>query len=158
MSWFFIIAFAFLNRARGSRLYDLTSSTVFGRVLSMSGMALISTLAMGESVVSFTILLSCLMLWATPAWDLYWSAQIGNEKDHKPAWGNRMMFYRQLLIIPFFIALAVISGHPGRIFWAATSLLYWLPYWLFAFDKTKVIPRAEYTIGALIGFTAFVII
>src|SRR5262245_52176304 len=84
------LLFAFLNRARGSRLYGLTDSTALARLVSTHFMGVIAgTLALQQDpgnpahMAAVTLWTwGTLMLWCTPAWDAYWSAAIGNDPAH----------------------------------------------------------------------------
>lgn len=159
----FVFAFAVLNRARGSQLFGLTTSTVIGRLMSMGGMAVVTSLMLVPNttrmVEVFAVAFGGLMLWATPAWDSYWSAEIGNDPSHSKLWGCLMMGWRQLLIVPTFAGEAFLIGHPERAVWAATAGLYWLPYFAFgAMVKPRAVEFSEYTIGALIGMTIYIIV
>jgi hypothetical protein len=75
---------AAMNRARGSSLYGLTTSTTISRLASMLGIALaVYLLAVfsGHSTFTSTALLlwtwAALMLWCIPAWDSLWGMAIG---------------------------------------------------------------------------------
>jgi hypothetical protein len=96
-----------------------------------------------------------LMLWCTPAWDSYWSAEIG-DSAHSKLWGCCMMFLRQLLIVPMFAAQCYLTN--GNYYFISTASIYWLPYFLYGiFIKEKAVQYSEYTIGGLIGLTEFFI-
>lgn len=149
------------NRARGSKFWEHISSTVLTRLAAM-GIIALSVTAFTSNLILFPVILAGLMLWCTPAWDKYWSAQIGNDLPAvSKAWGNRHMFVRQLLILPTFAATIYFYNTPwawGALY-AIPALLYWLPYYVFGFfTKSESIARAEYTIGALIGLSFYLII
>jgi len=125
----------------------------------MGAMALLTSFLMPpEPMVmfkTFAFTLAGLMLWCTPGWDKYWGAEIG-QSPHTKLWGCVCMFLRQLLILPTFIGLAYING--GNIFWSAMSCTLWIPYiaWGIIYQKNPI-PYAEYMVGAMIGFTIFMI-
>jgi hypothetical protein len=140
-----------LNRARGTQLYSFTTSTTIGRLVSMGVMAAAVALAAWH-IVLFPVVWALLMLWCIPAWDAYWSAEIG-DSTHSKAWGCAMMFVRQLLILPAFAAVAYVCG--GNYAYCAIAGLLWLPYLIFGIvKKDNPIAYSEFTNGALIG-TAF---
>jgi hypothetical protein len=154
---------AFLNRARGSQLFGLTTSTVIGRLVAMGAMAVLTSLMMIPDATMmaeiFALTFAGLMLWATPAWDAYWSAEIGDSPTHSKLWGVLMMGWRQLLIVPTYIGQAFLVGHPERAIWAATTLFYWLPYLVYGVSaKSRAVELSEYTIGVLIGATIFMVV
>jgi hypothetical protein len=77
-----IVLIALLNRARGSKLSGLTTSTVLGRVVCTLAMAISAACAITATFKSCVLWLwFSLMIWCTPAWDNYWSAAIGNLTD-----------------------------------------------------------------------------
>jgi hypothetical protein len=122
---------------------------VESRVLFSAWVSLIAAAFAGNWLVIPT-LFAGLMLWATPGWDAYWSAQIGNDPDHSKALGCVMMFLRQLLILPAFGAVAYICH--GNYAYCGIAGLLWLPYLLFGIiTKATCIQNAEFVNGALIG-------
>lgn len=160
LSLLFIAVFAVLNRARGSRLFGLTDSTEIGRIVSMFLMALVTSLyaALNTEVILYVVLFvfAGLLLWASPAWDSLWSAEIGNDPNHSKLWGLARMTIRQMLILPTLIGFAFLVQHTSNLPWTFLVLTYALPYLVFgAIDKETAIPRSEYTIGALIGLTIY---
>lgn len=150
---------AILNRGRGSQFWNLVPSTIVSRLVMAALVALTMT-ALTANIWLFPSTLAGLMLWCTPAWDKYWSAQIGNDLPLKSkSWGNSHMFLRQLLILPTFAGTAFLTDHIENFFWAFPALIYWLPYYVFGFGtKSLAIMRAEYTIGALMGLSFYLII
>lgn len=156
MIFIYAIAFAFLNRARGTRLFNMTGSTVIGRIVSTMSMALIVSLQSIPSTINmvetFFAVFAGLMLWATPHWDSYWSAAIGNDPTHGREWGVDMMGLRGLLIMPTFIALAFL-GHQEGWWIGMLGIFQGIPYLLAGIPKNKgyAIPIAEYSWGACMG-------
>lgn len=82
-SLLFCIAFAFLNRGRGSHFWDQIDSTVASRLVACFGMAALTMVAGGQSESHGYVLLlwtlATLPLWAFPGWDNYWAAAIGHD-------------------------------------------------------------------------------
>ena len=176
----FMIAFAFLNRARGTRLYNLTNSTVSGRMVSMGCMALLTSLLfVGNALnfcLAFTGVFISLMLWCSFGWDNYWSAAIGNTTDitkkicapvdwimaKLPAmplrlWGTIAMTLRMTFAMPAIIGVAFLSGNIDHVIYGAGSLLFGLPYFISgAIYPKNPIGMAEYCVGALLG--AFILL
>jgi hypothetical protein len=157
-----IVGCSIANRARGSQVFGLVNSTVAGRLIATATIAVITSLVVIPDATLmaklFILTFAGLMLWATPAWDAYWSAEIGNDPNHSKLWGIMMMGWRQLLIVPTFVGQAFLLGHPERAVWAGTALLYWLPYFAYgAVAKPVAVELSEYTIGAMIGFTIMMI-
>lgn len=151
-----MIAFGFLNRARGSRLFNYCNSTVFTRLVATFGMGL-CVLAASASYAAALWAWASLMLWCTPAWDKYWSEAIGNSQTHSRLYGLMQMTIRQLLILPCFFGLEYITGAS---YWLSLpALLLGLPYYLSGFlGSSYVITYAEYGVGAIIGLTIGVIL
>ena len=152
--------FSVANRARGSRAFNLVNSTVAGRLVGMGAIAVAtSMLFIPDSIKmleAFVSVFAGMMLWATPAWDAYWSAQIGNDPHHSKAWGCGKMFLRQLLILPAFLSVAYLSGVNYAYCSIAATL--WLPYLIYgAIYKPMSIEYSEYTIGAMIGLAIVLI-
>lgn len=158
----FIFAFSILNRARGSAIFNQCPSTVVTRIIAMGGMSFLTSLFFVPDIhqifVVFLSMLAGLMLWATPAWDAYWGAEIGESPKTK-IWGCYMMFFRQLLILPSFLGLTYLTGHQDHYWMAASGAVLWLPYFVFgAIDRATAIPFAEYLNGAIIGVTMYFIV
>lgn len=154
---FFAAIFGILNCARGRKLFDLTNSTVVSRLASTSLMAItasflqIPDLFMMTNV--FIIVFAGLMLWCTPAWDKYWSEEIGNDPNYSRLWGLRDMTFRMLLALPVLITLPIVTHHYGRLPIAAGALLLGLPYYIFGYMKLGrfTIAASEFVVGVILG-------
>ena len=69
----------------------------------------------------------------------------------------KMMFLRQLLIVPTFISLTYLCS--GNYLYSAFAMILWIPYFVYGFiSKSRAVELSEYTIGALIGLTLCLII
>lgn len=76
----FAICFSLLNRARGSKFFDLTTSTTFSRIISTNGMGLLvglMTHSLGAALATWLLL----FLWSIPEWGKYMGAAVGNPID-----------------------------------------------------------------------------
>ncbi len=139
--------FGVLNRARGSHLFELTTSTELGRVVATGGMALL----LGWHYSSFAILLwvwAALLLWCEPGWDKYWSEEIGHSATHDRLYGLMQMTARQLLILPCVLGIGAIAGWS---WWMLLVVLLGLPYYVFGYVSERyAIPASEYAVGALL--------
>lgn len=157
-----VIAFAVLNRARGSRLFELTSSTGVSRIVATFLMAAATTSLVFPDRMLFVMpwVWVSLLVWCTPAWDAYWSAEIGDDPKHSRLWGLGMMTLRMALVMPCLTGLAVLSGHTDRALFANGALLLGLPYYLLGFivPVGYVIFASELTVGAILGALVFAII
>ena len=152
----FIAAFSILNRARGTQLFGLTDSTVAGRLISMMGMALLTSfLFMHNSILmlgAFIGVWALLMLWCTPLWDKYWSEEIGHSTTHSRLYGLMQMTIRMALAIPAILFIAGLSNHGFNAIYALGALTFGLPYYAYGYLRpTNPIPYSEYTVGALLG-------
>jgi len=148
------------NRARGSRLYEETDSTEAGRLVSMGLMALcVGALELPDWHVAFELFCwtyISLMLWCTPAWDKYWSEEIGNDPDHSRLYGLACMTARQALFVPVVVGDALILGHLDRAVYAGVFVLMGLPYYVYGFiNKAHAVEFSEFTDGAIIGCTLY---
>lgn len=173
-----MLAFAVLNRARGSQLFGFTTSTTEGRLVStglMSMVLLVNGAYHGETVdaaLFFPLYWALLMFWCVFAWDKYWIAAIGNGIDTARTgfapvdwlmsllpvkgrlWGVIAMGLRQLLLVPAIICAALISEHLGQGFaLSAAPLLFGVPYLLAGYlvPNAKSVMVAEITVGSLMG-------
>jgi hypothetical protein len=100
----FSLWFGLLNCARGRLLFGMTTSTVISRIVATAGMAMgVAAITLDPFAALFSWL--SLMLWCTPAWDAYWSAEIGNDPSHSRLWGLGMMTLRMLLARRAFLGL-----------------------------------------------------
>lgn len=143
-----MVIFAVLNRARGCHLYGMTGSTVVSRVVPMAIMAGLS----GGGVLQQAIAFGLLMLWCTPAWDKYWSEEIGHSATHSRLYGLMQMTARQSLILPCYLFLA--GANSANPLWAMTFLLNGLPYYIMGYTKHwNPIGISEYAVGAIVGLT-----
>lgn len=174
-----ILLFACLNRARGTQLFGLTTSTEAGRLVSMYGMAmLVAFLAFLSSetdthaLMTFIVSFAGLLLWCTFGWDNYWSAAIGNPTDiTKPTfapvdwimsklpamplrlWGAIAMGLRQSLATPTIAAIACIAGHPEHAIYGLATLFFGFIYMATGYGPNRyAIPIAEPFVGATLGF------
>src|SRR4051812_18128668 len=77
---------AFCNRARGSKLFNHTDSTVVARVVATFGMAIASALVLGHDLYVFLWTWAALMIWCSPAWDKYWEAATGGPVGSSTGW------------------------------------------------------------------------
>lgn len=148
--------YALLNRARGTKLFNLVNSTVIGRLLSTMLMAVSASLAViPETLLMLEVfgwLWASLMLWCTPAWDKYWSAAIGHDPDHSRLWGLAMMTLRMTLGAPAIIGLAFIINKPLHAYYALGTLFMGLPYYVFGYLRPqKPIDYSEPVVGAILG-------
>lgn len=85
----YCLTLAFLNCARGRKLFDHTDSTVITRLFTTFGMALATGFLTFNDYRLFDIILlwtwASLMLWASLPWMKYLSAAIGSVIDATPA-------------------------------------------------------------------------
>lgn len=152
----FISAFAFLNRARGTQLFGLTDSTIVGRLVSMMGMALLTSfLFMHNSILMLSAFLGTwafLMLWCSPLWDKFWNIEIGNSDTHSRLYGLMQMTIRMSLAVPTILFIAGLSGHQFNTFYAFGALTLGFPYYLYGYIRSSnPIPYSEYTVGSMLG-------
>lgn len=158
--------FAFLNRARGTRLFEHTTSTMISRIVSMglmaaylSAEALMLDVGGVRSLCLLAWAWASLLLWCDEAWDDLWSACIGHDPNHSRLWGLMMLTLRMSLGIPYFVGVAYITGHSDRAWYAAASLLLGLPYYIWGYlQPNKAINFAEPTVGTIIAIATQAII
>jgi hypothetical protein len=160
----FCIIGAIANRARGSQLFGLVSSTVIGRLVSMLVIAIgTALLTINGNWIRFDCVLvltfATLMLWCTLAWDSLWGAAIGHDPNHSRLWGLMHLGLRMTLAAPCLIGLTYLTGHAGRIenllAVMATPLLA-VPYYIFGYafpqqNDKYVVPLSELTVGLLLS-------
>lgn len=149
-----VIPFAILNRARGTKLFGKTTSTVIGRLVATWLMALLILFVLAiegkEALWGGLYAWGTLMLWCTPGWDAEWAATIGNDPIHSRIWGLYHLIIRMQLILPFFLGMAYFFD--TSYFWALGSLTLGLPYYIAGYaSKLKPILYAELGVGALIA-------
>lgn len=159
----FVTAFAILNRARGTRLFNKTSSTEIGRLVSMAGMTFLTLFLLPQKdftlvTVSAGGLLALFLCWCSFAWDAYWSAAIGNDPLHSRLWGLRAMTYRMALAAPVIILVALLAEKPVNAVFGAGFLLMGLPYYIAGYARkwfpsvvVNPIAPAEFSVGAILG-------
>lgn len=152
-----IAVFSAANRGRGSQFGTHVPSTVESRVLAAflsAASTLLLTTAFSESrAVGIALwIMATMLLWCTPAWDKYWSEEIGHSLTHSRLYGLMQMTLRQLLILPCLLGVAVISGHYDRSWYALGALSLGLPYYLSGYEfPAAPIKISEYAVGAIIG-------
>jgi hypothetical protein len=174
----FAIAFALLNRGRGSHFGNEIDSTVASRLITALGMAVLTIIAAQTDEITGDIILvwvfAGISLWDWFGWDNYWSAAIGNHTDintasFKPVdwlmhllpamsiriWGTVAMGLRQSLASPCIVGLAFLTGHPEHAWYAAGTLLFGLPYLLAGYLFKAPVMVAEYAVGGALGFILF---
>lgn len=171
-----VIVFALLNRARGSRLYGLTDSTLAGRLIATGLMAAVTAWASGgpsAPVLAWTW--ASLMLWCSFGWGRYFVAATGgpiaDEREsrwvdwvmdrlrlptdtplRRRIWGSVAMGLRQSFLTPSLVGLAILSGHPDRAGFALLTPLLGLCYLPAGFARPRdPIPVAELALGAALG-------
>lgn len=153
----FILWFGFLNCARGRLLFNLTTSTEIARIATSVGMGIATTI-LTQNIVAGIFTAGALLLWMTPAWDVYWSAEIGNDPKHSRLWGLGAMTIRMSLAIPCLAGLAAIFQHSA---WPiAGAVLLSVPYYISGYISPKkyIIPIAEFAVGALLGILIHLIV
>ena len=168
------VLFALLNRARGSKLFGLTRSTTVARVISTTGMALLTY----ESHPTLAVLLwsfASLFFWQVFGWGKYFAAVHGHidpngggmrwidramdrldlptfTAEERKRWGTVAMGLRQTLLIPFIVGLALLTGDPGKAWLAAFTPLFGLPYYIGGkLNQKYAVLIAELILGAMIG-------
>lgn len=172
------LLYAILDRARGSKLFGLTHSTTEARLVSAFGMSLLSAMAF-PSLPVFLWSLASLYFWQVFGWGKYFAAVHGHidpgggsvkpvdwlmrrlnlptdtEEDRK-RWGTVAMGLRQAFIAPYFIGLAVLSGHYDRALLAAFTPFMGIPYYLGGkISQQHAVEIAELINGALIGVLSY---
>lgn len=161
----FALLFGFLNCARGRKLFGTTSSTEVGRLVStfLMSCAIAALLPYNWKLMIEVGAISwaLLMLWATPAWDAYWSAEIGHDPIHSRLWGLGMMTLRMSLAMPLLGVLAFIVNEPTHNFYILGLLLMGTPYyitgWFKGFEKWAI-ATSEFADGAILGTLVFLTI
>lgn len=163
MTLFYSVLFAIFNRARGSQLFGLTSSTTAGRLVSTLGMALATSCPMAADTWhdKAEILGGCWLLlffWSVWRWDAYWSAAIGSDPLHSRFWGVMAMTVRQSLILPFYAFVAGFNATPHP-FYALSFLLMGVTYTLSSVitPGKNTIRNVELINGAIMGATVWLI-
>ena len=89
----FVFAFALLNRARGSKLFELTSSTQVARVSVAMAQAMLVMYFSDYPKLTYTIALVGFFLWSLPAWGKYAGMAIGRDSSHEKetAWIDKIL-------------------------------------------------------------------
>lgn len=171
MELLFISVFAFLNRARGSKLFEKTTSTQVARIVSAMGMGL---LVMYFSVYPKTTGLIAFVgffLWSLPAWGKYAGMAIGRDSSHEKetAWIDNIL---DRFTLPFQLEGAI--GLSLRMLYAAPVLFaisfvevgnYWAclltPFMGAVYYLTGLIWKdkgwhyGEYAAGGILGYLTF---
>lgn len=153
----FCVLCAFMNRARGTKLFEMTRSTTIGRIVSMGGIAFVAHLyalmhgySLFISVGVFAWVWASLMLWCVWGWDDLWSATIGDQPDKSRLWGLAHLALRMIWGVPCIVGLALLAGHPFAAIWALGVPLLALPYYVWGFVPHQyTINNAEMTVGAM---------
>lgn len=167
----FIFLISFLNVARGRKLFGLTKSTMFGRVVFSFIAALWAFFLLYATSTQMLIIWVGLLIWSIPGWGKYYSAFTGkDDSDEIEIWwiddlgyllapgddeksirkrGALCMGLRGLYMYPMFVALAWYN--PWAFVYGAGCLLQGIPYWLnrFVYPSNTIFPEALW--GALIG-------
>lgn len=165
----FATSFAFLNRARGSKLFDLTTSTTVSRLASTFAMAALVMLASGDWLAAAWAWAS-LFLWAVPEWGKYLGAACGNpineaEKGFVPSeWVVGLLplrnsrtrgligtAVRMSLAVPCGVGIAYLTGGPMWPALLAPAMA--LPYFGLGLvlDSGRAWKYGEYGAGAVLG-------
>jgi hypothetical protein len=159
----YALAFALLNRARGSRLFDLVDSTTEGRMAAMFFMALLTVIhympiAPHAVYMAFLADFVLLYFWCMWRWDAYWSAAIGSDITHSRLWGVLAMTARQGLILPFYAFVSWQSGWVAP-WWGLSFLLMGVTYTISSklSPGVSVIRNAEFANGAIMGLTVWML-
>lgn len=103
-----------------------------------------------DAVLLLPVVWGSLLVWMIPAWDSYWSAEIGHDSNHSKLWGLGHMAARMSLAAVPIMAVAFITG--GSYWWAFAAPILALPYYFLGFWLTDPIPASEYVVGAMLGF------
>ncbi|MBP3955382.1 hypothetical protein J8F10_08825 [Gemmata sp. G18] len=165
----FTSAFAFLNRARGSKLFDQTTSTTVARLVSTFFMALL-VLLVSVNWPAAAWAWVALFLWAVPEWGKYMGAACGNRIDSTEkgfilsewvlacvaARDSRVRgligtAVRMALAAPCVAGVGFLTG--GAVWPASLTPFMAVPYfWLSYFlDSGRSWKYGEYAAGALLG-------
>lgn len=160
---FFIFSFAILNLGRGRKFFNLTDSTVVGRLISTFLMAMVvsfySIVDLPQAAILFAWSWFSLMLWCTPGWNRYWSAAIGHEQIYSRGWGLGALTIRMSLIFPYLIGLMKITNDYSNWLYLLGAFTLALPYYLFGYWYPKnPIPLAEIGTGAILGSLTYSIL
>lgn len=170
----FSIAFACLNRARGSKLYDLTTSTTHARLaatMAMAALVLLASASWRAAVWAW----AALFLWAVPEWGKYMGAACGNPiSPVEPGFmlsewavkksgvrGTRLKGLvgtaaRMALAAPCAVAVALLTGGP---LWPAVLTPFMaLPYFALGYVTTPgpAWKHGEYCAGAILGVILYI--
>ena len=159
----YIVVMAIANRARGSKLFGHTTSTVVARLVATFAMGAATGLILlnGRGTAFFIEVLLwswvSLMIWCTPAWDRYWGACLGNpgtahgwppvewvmakffpplpaaDCPYMRFWGVVAMGLRQSLMSLWLVGLMFIAGNFSDFFVIAFTLLMGIWYFLGSF-------------------------
>lgn len=169
----FVLCFAVLNRARGSKLFDLTTSTTVARIVSTGGMALLVLLASSDIKAGWAAWLG-LFLWSVPEWGKYMGAACGNPINPEEKgfilseWAVRWSgasntrtqgfigtAVRMALAAPCVAAVAWLTGGPVWPSLLAPTMA--LAYWLLGFrlDSGRAWKYGEYCAGGVLGFLLY---
>lgn len=165
----FATAFAALNRARGSKLFDLTTSTTVARIVSTGLMAALVLAVSGNLAAGWAAWWG-LYIWSVPEWGKYMGAACGNPVNPEEkgfilsewavkksgARDTRLQgligtAVRMALAAPVVIAVARLTG--GSVWPSLLTPLMALPYFLLGFvlDSGRAWKYGEYCAGAVIG-------
>lgn len=154
-----IVLCALFNRARGSHFGELVNSTGFCHIFGPMFMAL----SVATSWQSFLTIWAGLIFWAIWAWDAYWGACSGNEKDRfrsavKPIdWILKKLNFKNIRVHGVvgmglrqgLCALPLFFLHPSPLFFLI--FLAGIPYWLYSLKSQNFVMLSELTIGAIWG-------
>ena len=166
--------FALLNRARGSKLFGLTTSTTVARIVSTFGMALLTYWAYPKlSVLLWSF--ASLFFWQVFGWGKYFAAIHGNidpkgggmkwvdwvmdrldlpifTVEERKRWGTVAMGLRQTLLAPFIIGTAALTGNASMAWLAVITPFLGIPYYIGGkISQQFSVLIAELIIGAVIG-------
>lgn len=162
----FILCFSVLNRARGSKFFDLTTSTTFSRIVSTNGMGVLVGVLSGNVWAGVVAWLG-LFLAFLPGWGKYVGAIVNNavpnEDEFAPVdmvmrylpimppalWGAAAMALRMSLFIPA-VGIALYFAH-GNTLIAALCPLMGLAYYPFKGMGGRGWAYGEYASGAVLG-------
>ncbi|MDY3551391.1 hypothetical protein R5W24_000467 [Gemmata sp. JC717] len=168
----FGLAFAALNRARGTHLFGTANSTQISRIVSTLAMAVLVQATTGSNLCGLWAWVT-LFLWSLPGWGEYAGFAVGvksgfREKEFAPVdwlmkhlrikndrlWGGTAMGLRMLLALPCALGLAWMTGGS---YWPSLLLplagLVYVPCGrLF---KAKGWGAGEHCAGAIIGAILF---
>jgi hypothetical protein len=121
----FALAFALLNRGRGSHFGNEIDSTVASRLITSFGMAILTMIAAQADEYRGNMILVWafvgVSVWEWFGWDNYWSAAIGNPTNiMKPCFPPVDWLMARL---PFFKSLYLAQGTPFKLrLWGAVAM------------------------------------